>query len=147
MGIALIFAASLLGALLLAVRRTALSVTGGRLSFSGLLHERALRPSRVVELEVDWGGRSGRVSSLWLLVEESGRTALALNRKLWDEPQLEELSRSLGLPVERLQTALRPAHARLLYPASVPWWAAHPTAATLLGLAVLSALILGAGSM
>ena len=121
-------------------------MTGGRLSFRGLLRERAIRPSRVVELEVDWGRPSGRVSPLWLLIDESGRATLALNRKVWDERRLEELRRSLGLPLERRRTALRPAQARLLYPASVPWWAAHPTAATLLGIAIVSALSLGAGS-
>jgi hypothetical protein len=136
----------LIGALSVSARRIALTMTAGRLSFRGLLRRRAIRASRVVELEVDWGRPSGRVSPLWLLIEESGRTTLALNRKAWDERRLEELRASLGLPLERRQTALRPAQARLLYPASVPWWAAHPSTATLLAIAILSALILGAGS-
>jgi hypothetical protein len=79
-------------------------MTGGRLSFRGLLRERAIRASRVVELEVDWGRPSGRVSPLWLLIEESGRATLALNRKVWDERRLEELRSSLDC----LSSAFRP---------------------------------------
>jgi hypothetical protein len=124
-------------------RRLRLTLTGERLVFSGVLRDRPLvaveQPRRVVDVEVRWGAASSRKTRLWLLVNASGRTALGLNRDAWDERELEGLRDLLGLPLETVETPMRPNEIRRAYPGSVPWWGAHPALATVLLIVVATA--------
>jgi hypothetical protein len=146
---AIVLAVAFIVAISVSRRRTALTLVGGRLSCNGLLGERVIletdRADRVVKLNVDWSRVSGRVSSLWLLIDDSERAAISLNRNVWDERQLEKLREGLGLRIEAVETPERPAQARSLYPGCVPWWAAHPSVTTLLAILMAAALILVAG--
>lgn len=132
-------------------RRTRLTLTNGRLVFSGLVSDRVLfadgRPGRVVEADVDWGLASGRRSRLWLLVDADGRTEVGLNHHVWDQGQLEDLRVRLGLPREVVTQPLRPAEARKVYPGTIPWWAVHPVLATYLLIALIIAIVVGLRSL
>jgi hypothetical protein len=131
----------------LSMRRTKLARThDGRLVLSGVLGHRVLLTQgdkgRMVDVNVGWGGPSHRQSHLRLLVGATGHTAAALNRDTWDGTQLEELRQYFDLPLEVDREPKRAAELRSRYPGSVPWWAAHPTAATLLAIGVVVVLVL-----
>jgi hypothetical protein len=145
-GVGVALAVGVVGLLSLSRRRTKLTMIGGQLIFSGLFRDRVLlaggSPGRVVDVQVNWGKASGRRSRLWLLINAAGRTAVGLNRETWDDGQLEGLRESLGLPIEIVETPKRPAELRKAYPGTLPWWVAHPSVATLIGIVTLTALVL-----
>jgi hypothetical protein len=118
----------------------------GSLVFSGIFGSRVLLApnsrGRVVNVEVAWGKASGRRSRLWLLINETGRAAIGLNRDMWGYDQLESLREDLGLPLAVDDTARRPAELRRVYPGSIAWWAAHPAIATTLLIVVVAVLVL-----
>ena len=126
-------------------RRVKLTMIGGRLIFSGLLRDRVVlagdHSERIVDVEIVWPMSSGRRSRLRLFINETGRTAVSLNRAVWDGGQLEELRERLGLPVETVERAQRPVQVRKTYPGTIPWWAAHPSIATVLSIAALTVLV------
>jgi hypothetical protein len=143
-GIAL--AVTVVGLLTLSRRRVKLTLIDGNLIFSGLLRDRVLftkgSVGRVAHVEVDWGKASGRQSRLWLLINATGKTAVGLNRELWDGAQLENIRESLGLPVEIADAPKRPVELRKAFPGSIPWWAAHLSVATVFAIMVVAVLVL-----
>jgi len=144
MGVAL--AVIVVGLLTLSRRRVKLTLIDGGLVFSGLLRDRVLftkgSVGRVAHVEVEWGKTSGRQSRLWLLINATGKTAVGLNRELWDGAQLENVRESLGLPIEVADTPRRPAELRKAFPGSIPWWAAHPAMASSLAIVIIAVLVL-----
>lgn len=136
------FALTMLGLLRLSRRRTKLTMAQGELTFTSLFRERVISPARVVAVQVAWGGASGRQTRLWALVNAAGRAVAGLNRDAWDDAELEGLRQALGLPIETVSTPQRPAALRRAYPGLVPWWGAHPVAATSLTIVGLAALLL-----
>ena len=143
MGVAL--AVTVVGLLTLSRRRIKLTLIDGGLIFSGLLRDRVLftkgSVGRVAHVEVDWGKASGRQSRLWLLIDATGKTAVGLNRELWDGAQLENVREGLGLPIEVVDTPKRPAELRKAFPGSIPWWGAHPAMSSL-AIVIIAALVL-----
>jgi hypothetical protein len=145
-GVGVAVAVGVVGFLYVARRRMKLALVGQRLVFSGLMHDRMVldedHTGRVVDIEVAWGGASGRRSRLWLLVTAAGRVAVGLNRATWDGEQLENIRQSLGLPLEVIDMPKRPADVRATYPGSLPWWAVRPIVATLVAIVVIAVLVL-----
>jgi hypothetical protein len=112
-------AISVIGVMGVSRRRTRLTMVGDDLVLSGIFGSRVLLArggrGRVVNVDVVWGNASGRRSRLWLLVNAMGRTTIGLNRDVWDDAQLEDLRKGLGLPLEVDDTARRPAELRQIY--------------------------------
>jgi hypothetical protein len=126
-------------------RRVKLTVIGDRLIFSGLLRDRVVlegHAGRIVDVEVIWGKPSGRRSRLRLFINQAGRTAVSLNKEIWDAAELEDLRARLGLPIETVARPQCPAELRKAYPGTIPWWAAHPSIATVLAIVVIVVLVL-----
>jgi len=66
-------------------RRTKLALGEGNLTFTSLFRrERVTSPARVVAVELAGKRPSGRRTSLWAIVNASGKAAVALNRDAWD---------------------------------------------------------------
>jgi hypothetical protein len=125
--------------------RVKLTVIGDRLIFSGLLRDRVVlegHAGRIIDVEAIWGKPSGRRSRLRLFINQAGRTVVSLNREVWDAAQLEDLRVRLGLPIETVTRPQRPAELRKAYPGTIPWWAAHPSIATVLAIAVVAVLVI-----
>jgi hypothetical protein len=146
LGAGVVVAIGAIGLMGLSRRRVKLTIVGGRVIFSGLLRDRVVlagdHSGRIVDVEVVWPMSSGRRSRLRLFITQAGRTAVSLNREVWDSGQLEELREQLGLPVETVEQAQRPTEMRKNYPGTIPWWAAHPSVATVLVIVALTALVL-----
>lgn len=127
-------------------RRVKLTLIGERLIFSGLLRDRVVfakgQTGRIVDVEVVWGRSSGRRSRLRLFINQAGKTVVSLNQAIWDHEQLEDLRERLGLSTETVARPQRSAELRTAYPGTVPWWAAHPSVATVLAIVVIAALVL-----
>jgi hypothetical protein len=143
-GVAL--ALAVIGLIGLSYQRTKLIMIGGELKFTGLLRNRVVlgsgRTGRVVDVAVDWGRASGRRSRFWLIVNVAGKATVVLNWNVWDHGQLESLRERAGLPIEVVETPKRPAELRKEYPGTVPWWGAHPSAATVLAIMLLTVVVL-----
>jgi hypothetical protein len=145
-GVGVALAVGLVGLINLSLRRTKLTMVGEQLIFTGLLRERVVLHAgcagRVVKVDVDWGKASARRSRFWLLINAAGRAAVSLNLNAWEDGQLEGLRESLGLPMETVEPAKRPAELRQAYPGTIPWWGAHPSVATVLAIFALTAVVL-----
>lgn len=124
--------------------RMRLTLCGRQLSVSGPLRDRVAlkdgREGRVVHVELVWRLAPARRSRLWLLLNESGDTALGLNRDAWDGQELEHIRERLDFPIDVVETPKRPSELRQDYPHSLPWWAVHPAVATSLAIATIVAL-------
>ncbi len=142
-GVAL--AVGLVGLISLSLRRTNLAMIGGQLIFTKLLGDRVVRvgdgAGRVVKVQVDWGMASGRRSRFWLLIDAAGRKVLGLNCDVWDDGELEGVRERLGLPIEIVEMPMRPAELRKAYPGTISWWGAHPVAATVLAIVIITGSI------
>jgi hypothetical protein len=142
---AVLLGIAMVGLMYFSRRRVKLTAVGDRLIFSGLLRDRVVlgdHAGRIVDVEVRWGKPSGRRSRLRLFINQAGRTAVSLNKEIWDAAQLEDLRERLGLPIETVARPQRPAELRKAYPGTIPWWAAHPSIATVLAIAVIAVLVL-----
>ena len=108
-------------------KRTKLVIAAGELHYQGPLSARLVcrvgDGSRVVEV----GFRSGRsVSSrLWLVVDQSGHSRLALNMQAWSPADLELARERLSLSRNSSDVVMTPAELSSAYPESLPWWLSH----------------------
>jgi hypothetical protein len=131
--VAIAAALSFIGLLSLSRRRTKLALEDGGLIVSGMLRKKRLigdnAAGEIIDVEVTWGNGSGRRSRLWLFVGRTGRTLVSLNRRAWDDAQLERLRQSVDLPIKVINDPKTPRELRHTYPHSIPWWGAHPVVA------------------
>lgn len=128
--------------------RSKLTLQGDVLTYTGLIRRRvvARRPisGRAIVANVAWGA-SGN-SQRWLLLDPSGRAAIALDLAAWNLDHLQALCDRLGVSQEVDPTPRRPADLRRMYPGGIPWAIAYPYRFTflLIGALSIAAVLLGA---
>ena len=131
------------------VRRAALTLRDGVLSYTGLFRRRIVaRPGvsvRAVTAEVLWS-QSGPAQR-WLLLDAGGATALGLDLTAWKADELSALCERAGIPQQSDPTRRRPAELRRAYPGGLPWVLAHPFIGglVLIVVATIVVVLLGGG--
>jgi hypothetical protein len=131
------------------VRRAALTLRDGVLSYTGLFRRRIVaRPGvsvRAVTADVLWS--QAGPAQRWLLLDAGGATVLGLDLLAWKADELSALCERAGIPQQSDRTPRRPAELRRAYPGGVPWAVAYPFIGGIVLIVVVSIvlLLLGGG--
>ena len=129
------------------VRRAALTLRDGVLSYDGLFRRRIVaRPgvsARAVTADVLWS-QSGPAKR-WLLLEAGGATVLGLDLTAWKADELSALCERAGIPQQSDPTPRRAAELRRAYPGGLPWAVAHPFIGGVVLIVVGSIVLAAAG--
>jgi hypothetical protein len=74
-----------------------------------------------------------------IVLSSEERLVVSLLSDTWTIRQMDALAAALGIPIERIETAMNPAALRKRYPHTVPLWVAHWFATAL----IISGIIVG----